>query len=164
VTKSPPAEAGTKSRSPGQAPAEAKHPRRTLVVGAVVLVLATGATAFVLTSGDDKPAKAPIFVPSTHQVEYEVSAGSPDATAESVQYIIGANNKTKEVLAPKLPFKISLPLEVGPGGGVAEVTGGNGGAGSLSCVLKVDGKVVFAVTAPKETDVGCSSAIAPATQ
>jgi hypothetical protein len=135
-----------------------------LVLGALVLVIAAGSAAFVLKGGDDKPAKIPVFVASTHQVDYEVSAGSPGATAESIQYIIGANNKTKEVQAPKLPFHISIPLDIGPGGGIAQVTAGNGGAESLSCVLQVDGKGVFAVTAPKETDVGCSSAIAPATQ
>lgn len=135
-----------------------------MVVGAAVLVIAAGAAAFVLSGGDDAPAKVPVFVSSTHQIDYEVSAGSAGATAESIQYIVGGNNKTKDVEAPKLPFHVSLPLEVGPGGGIAGVTAGNGGAESLSCVLKVDGKVVFAVTAPKETDVGCSSAIAPATK
>lgn len=163
MTRSPSAPLGTKPGSAGPS-GEAKHPRRATIMAAVV-VLAVGGTAYaVMASGDDEPARVPLFVSSTHQISYEVSADSPGATAESIQYVVAGGNKVEEVEAPRLPWKISIPLEVGPGGGIAQVVGGNGGAGALSCVLKVDGKVVFAVTAPKETDVGCSSAIAPATR
>jgi hypothetical protein len=141
-----------------------------LALGAVALV-AAAATAVVLMGGENgekedgqKVDENPVFVARTHQIEYEVTAATPGAAAETIDYIVGANNKIKTVEAPSLPFRISLPLEVGPGGGIAQITAANGGAAALSCVVKVDGKVAYAVTAPNETDVGCSTEIAPATR
>lgn len=139
----------------------ARTPKRALAIGAVLVLIAAGATTAVLMGGGDGEEQTPVFVPSTRQVTYEVTG---PGTAEYLQYVVGAGNKIKEVTAPKLPWTITVPLDVGHSGGSIQVTAANAGVAPLNCVIKVDGKLAFRATGLEETDVACSSTLAPTTK
>ena len=141
----------------------ARRPGRALAVLAVLAALAAGGVVVAMRGGSDDPApapKAPLFTTSTREVVYEVSGDSP---VDEIEYVVGAGNKLEIVKHPTLPWSKEVTLPVGRTGGTALVNAANAGPGKLACVVKVDGQDAYQVAGQKETDVSCSTGLAPAT-
>lgn len=153
--QSPPAHSATHS---------GPRPRRPIwVAGGTAAAVVLAVVAGMALTGGDEGSTHPVvsLTPVEHEIVYEV-VGS--GTAPVITWVVGERNKTETALNAPLPWKTTLALPVGPGGGYAsvEVRSAQTGAGSLACRVFVDGVMVQQQTSTDGfAGVACSARIAP---
>ncbi|WNZ10817.1 MmpS family transport accessory protein [Streptomyces sp. 11x1] len=147
-------------------PARDGHRARWFLWSLGVLLLATAGVATVLAAAGD-PGEPSLeerarqaLQPTRHTVVYQVT--SPGSTSALITYRANGINNDKSVDNAKLPWKEEVTITAGPGAAVAQVMAAGGKAGSVSCSIRIDGRVVDKRTAKGQfTDVSCSSVVQP---
>ncbi|MGX6748188.1 MmpS family transport accessory protein [Streptomyces xantholiticus] len=132
-------------------------------LGALLLTTAGGAV-IAAAGGPEEPSPEErarqALQPTRHTVIYQVT--SPGSTSALITYRANGINNDKSVDNVKLPWKEEVTITAGPGAAVAQVMAVGGKAGSVSCSIRIDGRVVDRQTAKGQfTDVSCSSVVQP---
>jgi hypothetical protein len=148
--------------------------RRWLKAAVPVVVVAAGIGAWATLH--DRGSAPVLFSPATHQVAYEMVG---KGTVDSLSYAgdpKGPDNGNVTLRKVTLPWRMSVAIPVGLGGGVASLASNNpansestgsvpktpGDAAPLVCRISVDGKLVAQRTSEDGfTDAACSAILAP---
>ncbi|WP_328399395.1 MmpS family protein [Streptomyces sp. NBC_00390] len=148
------------------APARDAHRTRWFLwsLGALLLATAGGAAVIAAVGGPEDPSPEErarqALQPARHTVTYQVT--SPGSTSALITYRADGVNNDKSVDNAKLPWKKQIAITAGPGAAVAQVMATGGKAGSVSCSIRIDGRIVDRQTAKGQfTDVSCSSVVQP---
>lgn len=140
------------------------RPRWFLWSLGVLLIAIAGGAVIAVAGGPEGPSPEErarqALQPTRHTVIYQVT--SPDKTSGLITYRADGVNNDKSVDNAKLPWKKKVTITAGPGAAVAQVMAAGGKAGSVSCSIRVDGRIVVRQTAKGQfTDVSCSSVVQP---
>jgi len=131
-------------------------------IGVPLLAIAGGAVIAV-GGGPEDPSPEErarqALQPTRHAITYEVT--SPGSASALITYRANGVNNDKSVDNAKLPWKQKVAITAGPGAAVAQVMAAGGKAGSVSCSIRIDGRLVVKQTAKGFTDVSCSSVVQP---
>ncbi|NKQ57445.1 hypothetical protein HFP15_31730 [Amycolatopsis sp. K13G38] len=124
----------------------------------VAIVAAGTVTAVQLLTGTT-PVAEQEGKRTSHQVVYEVTGTS----ASEIRYVIDGARGVETVTRTRLPWRVELPVEVGPGLGVVQVSASRPDPDApLSCSVTVDGKVAQRSQAMRDwSSVSCSAVIRP---
>src|SRR5437016_4733714 len=117
------------SQAPRQTPPKKSHVGRNLAIGCVVLVLALGACVAIAGGG------ALSSLSNKHTVEY--SASTSDGSTMLVTYGLGSDES--QINGAKSPWSTTRTSNSPV---IAVLVVQQNGSGTVTCSLKIDGKVV----------------------
>lgn len=123
------------------------------LIGTAVVVVGTVTAMQLLTAPGEPEAESR----AKHRIGYEVTG----TAASEIKYVTDGVRGIETVTRTQLPWRLELPVEVGPGLGVVQVMASRADGGSpLSCSLTVDGRIAQRSDAmPGWSSVSCSAVI-----